>query len=164
MTKVVLFFLLVKDSYVSHSSMCLRALSPSQTEERFSLGSPWSPQPSAGSQPQKPTEAPRVREEQRQRHRSERRRNGSASVPAVLDEATRKSPVGPAVGTGCGWGRGATYTPELIRGEGCSFEFERNPLPPASNRWHICILECFPSQKRWLRPHFANSADLQLGS
>ena len=39
---VFLFFLLVKDSYVSHSSMCLRALNPSLIEERLSLGSQWS--------------------------------------------------------------------------------------------------------------------------
>lgn len=36
----IVFFLLVKDSYVSHSSVCLRTLGPSltQTPERVSWG------------------------------------------------------------------------------------------------------------------------------
>lgn len=36
----IVFFLLVKDSYVSHSSVCLRTLGPSltQTQERVSWG------------------------------------------------------------------------------------------------------------------------------
>lgn len=56
---IVFFFLLVKDGYVYHSSMCLRALNPSLIEEKLSLGSQWSLQPSASLQPQTPVRAPR---------------------------------------------------------------------------------------------------------
>lgn len=54
MTEVVLFFLLVKGCYVSHPSMCLRALSPSLALERLP-GEQWSFQPSASPQPHKQT-------------------------------------------------------------------------------------------------------------
>lgn len=81
MTKVVVFFLLVKDSYVSHSSLCLRVLSPSLIQERFFPGEPVVT--SAICQlPASETNRSSwgVYEKQGQRHHSELRQKGSLCV------------------------------------------------------------------------------------
>ena len=148
MTKVVLcFFLLVKDGYVSHSSTCLRALNPALTEEKLSLGSQWSLWPSAGLQPQTPVGAPR--------------RWGDEAKAALQAEGTLSAwllcwtrgyshILRVLQGHGVGAGRGATYSPELIKGEECSFRLKKNPLPPASSCWHLWtslvvqMVKCLP--------------------